>query len=327
MKVYFIPDTSTYGKESGAAKKWESFISNLKQEDDAHSITDDPKHADIIIHGSTEQVGWYSAKSQLRPLTDADIRTFVWDTADRPVGRMSGFYCALEKSLFDPDRHRTIHYPIPFNEFIEEFPQDDVAYNFGFVGGLTAGLRKRLFSKLKPTESKDNSIIKIQSANFLTMFDGSYSPEKHDYLEFLRRTRFILCPRGFGVGTVRLFESMQAGRVPVIISDRYTPPSGIDWTACSIRVKEKDIHKIPRVVESLLPYWPQMAKKAREVWQNNFSNEHSFRYLTTNLDELLAALPRISPRLQLEYALGIGIELAAEHLRPALGRMREIIRR
>jgi hypothetical protein len=171
----------------------------------------------------------------------------------------------------------------------------------------------------------DNSIIKIQGVDFATVFNGALSPVKRDYLEFLRRTRFILCPRGFGIGTVRMFESMKAGRVPVIISDRYTLPSGIDWTTCSIRVKEKDIDKIRDILEPQLQSWPELAKNARAVWENNFSNEHSFRYLTTNLDQLLGTLPTVNTTLQLQYAVAIGIELAAERMRPALGRMRALI--
>jgi hypothetical protein len=326
MKVCFPPDTSEYGRQSGAAKKWERFVANLRMEDDVHTITDNPKLADIVIHGAKEQFGSYSVRSQLRPLTDDDIHTVVWDCVDRPVGRLSGFYCALDKWIFDPTRHRSMHYPVVFNEFVEEFPQDDAKYNFGFVGGMTAGLRRRLYSKLKPTESRDNSIIKIQGIDFATVFDGNFSPLKRDYLEFLRRTKFILCPRGFGIGTLRLFESMQAGRVPIIISDAYTMPSHINWSECSIRVRENDISRIPAIVEAHLPDWPRVAKTARTVWHNNFSNEHTFKYLMANLDEILVSLPEANVGLRLRYALGVSKELAGERLRPVLGPIRALVR-
>jgi hypothetical protein len=117
---------------------------------------------------------------------------------------------------------------------------------------------------------------------------------------------------------------MKAGRVPVIISDRYTLPSGINWNSCSIRIKEKEIANIPKILESQLPNWPQMARNARLNWENNFSNDHFFRYLTNNLDEMLAKLPKITLRHQLEYAVKIGNQLAAERLRPMLGRMRGV---
>ena len=135
MKVYFRQPSSKWARESGYATKWESFIANLKQETEFHSITDNRGIADIIIDVSDEQLGSSALRSQLRPLSNADIQRFVWDWGDRPTGRMSGFYCSLEKSLFDQNRHRTIHYPIPFNELVEEIPQEDAVYDFGFVGG------------------------------------------------------------------------------------------------------------------------------------------------------------------------------------------------
>src|SRR5262249_24327675 len=143
-----------------------------------------------IIHPSDEQIGSSSICSQLRLLSDKDVRHFVWDWGDRPTGRMSGFYCSLERSLFDHGRHRTVHYPIPFNELVEEYAQEDAIYNFGFLGGLTSALRKRLFYSLKPRKKKNNSTIRLQRIDFSRVFDRTDSPVKRDYVEFLRRTRF-----------------------------------------------------------------------------------------------------------------------------------------
>ena len=322
MKVFFSGASSKWAQDSGYTKEWTSFIGNLRQEDPCHSITDNRDAADVIIHTSGQQLGISSVKSLLRPLSNEDIRHFVWDWLDRPTGRMSGFYCSLEKSLFRHDRHRTVHYPIPFNELVEEFPQEDVIYNFGFVGGATAGLRGRLFHKLKPTENRDNAVIRIQGIDFSRVFDRKYTNTKHDYSEFLRKTRFILCPRGYGLGSDRLFELMKAGRVPVIISDRYTLPSGIDWNSCSIRIEENKIDKIPKILELQLQNWSQMARNARLIWHKHFSNEHFFKYMTNNIEEILGTLPRINLVRQVEYAVAIGGELAAHHLRPVLGRIR-----
>jgi hypothetical protein len=324
MKVFFSQPTSKWAKESGYAKRWETFVSNLNQEDAAHSITDNRTIADVVIDTSDEQLD--SLTSLLKPLSNENIRHFVWDWGDRPTGRMSGFYCSLDKRLYDHTRHRTVHYPIPFNEHVEEFPQVDARYSFGFVGGITAGLRKRIVDKLKPSESKDNSIIKIQGMDFSKAFDGSPSFLKSDYLAFLRKTKFILCPRGNGLGTVRLFESMKAGRVPVIISDRYPLPSGVDWSNCSVRIKETEIERIPKILESQFENWPQMARNARKNWEASFSNEHFFKYLTNNLEEILRTVPKVNLGRQIEYAAALGVQLADHHLRPVLGHARGVMK-
>jgi Exostosin family len=326
MRVFFEPVFSTWATESGYTKKWESLISNLKQDNVAHSITDNRSTADVIIHPGTEHLGHF--KAILKPLSNNDINFFVWDWADRPSGRCSGFYCSLDKRLYDQKRHRTVHYPIPFNEFVEDFSQVDARYNFGFLGGNTTGLRGRIYDKLKPHEKKDNSFIKIQGIDFWKTFnDGSQRSIKLDYVSFLKNTKFILCPRGYGVGSVRLFESMKAGRVPVIISDRYVLPEGVDWSGCSVRIRERDIDKIPKILESKLDNWPLLARNARASWEAIFSNDHFFKYLTNNLEEMISHLPRITLGYQFKYAAALGVQLADHHYRPLLGHVRRLVKR
>ena len=38
------------------------------------------------------------------------------------------------------------------------------------------------------------------------------------YAELTKASKFVLCPRGVGASTIRLFETMRMGRVPVILS-------------------------------------------------------------------------------------------------------------
>jgi hypothetical protein len=323
MKLFFERDNSEWARESGYAKRWESFIAELGEDSGTDSITDNKNTADVIIHYPTESL---NINTLLRPLSNDDVRRFVLNSGDHPTGRMSGFYSSLHKTLFRSDRHRTVHYPIPFNELVEEFPQSDVVYNFGFLGGMTAALRQRLYDRLKPTEAQYRSCIKIQGLVFSTAFDGTGMDVKREYIAFLRRTRFILCPRGLGVGSVRIFEAMKAGRVPVIISDKYVLPSGIDWDSCAVRIREKDINNIPTILESRLPDWPQMAINARSIWQNNFSNKHFLRYLITNIEGIISSCPTVNLSHQIEYAVGIGSRLAEMRLRPTAGRIKNYIK-
>ena len=55
----------------------------------------------------------------------------------------------------------------------------------------------------------------------------------------------ILCPRGEGTSSIRLFESLRMGRPPVIISDQWVPPEGPAWDTFSVRIPERRIHTIP----------------------------------------------------------------------------------
>jgi len=61
--------------------------------------------------------------------------------------------------------------------------------------------------------------------------DSSRSAMDTDYWSLMARSKFVLCPRGVGRGSYRVFETLCAGRVPVIVSDDWQLPDGVDWEA------------------------------------------------------------------------------------------------
>jgi hypothetical protein len=97
---------------------------------------------------------------------------------------------------------------------------------------------------------------------------------------------------------VRLFETLKAGRVPVIIADRYVLPEGIDWESCSVRVRERDIAGIPGLLRSHLDRWPEMAAEARRVWERHFSGAALLGEIARHLRAIgPAGSPRLIERL------------------------------
>ena len=50
----------------------------------------------------------------------------------------------------------------------------------------------------------------------------------------------MICPRGWGSSSIRLFEVMEMGRVPVIISDAWVNEAP-KWADFSVRVSEADV--------------------------------------------------------------------------------------
>jgi len=47
--------------------------------------------------------------------------------------------------------------------------------------------------------------------------------EQH-YVDVLQRSVFALCPSGTGPNTIRLWEALGCGAIPVVLSDRWRPP-------------------------------------------------------------------------------------------------------
>ena len=211
----------------------------------------------------------------------------VWDSGDFPAGVDSGLYCSLPRPLFEPSRHRAFCYPIIYNECIEPFDQNEAESLFCFAGGITTGFRGRIVSWMKNTKFKQPAGLLVQGGPWQQMFDRSGLPTKKQYAEIIKKTRFILCPRGNGVGSIRLFEVIKSGRVPVVLSDNYVFPAGVDWASCSLVIAEKDYKKIPSILEQENYRWSEMANAAQKISAQHFEGPGLLQNLGKNLKYLL----------------------------------------
>jgi hypothetical protein len=327
VKVFF--DLSTLGPWNRKAhqRAWEKFLERASNATSELTLVSGASTADVVVE--TGSPGFYDSRltAVLRPISRSDVRRIVWDWGDAPLGRLSGFYCSLNSKLFDPRRHRTMSYPIVFNEFIEEYSQDDATYNFTFVGGVTAGVRTRIFEAFADDEMQHNALVRIQPASWTTILDRSDVEVKRAYADSLRRAKFVLCPRGAGVGSVRLFETLKAGRVPVILSDGYVIPSGIDWNQCALVVREADAREIPSIIGSRMDDWSKMANRARQTWLDNFSDESILSYLARQLRDIQNETPDADLHFKVSYTARVAGVLVEQRMRPVAGRIRRRISR
>jgi len=322
MRVYF--DLSTVGPWDHVrhVDAWEQFLERASAHSTDLIVSDRPENADVVIHTGAAGAFDSSVRSMLRPLARSDVSRFVWDWGDAPLGRFSGFYCSLPHPLFDSRRHRTMSYPIIFNELIEHYPLEDALYDFSFVGGVTAGVRQRIFNAFAGESCPQNAIVKVQAASWNSILGRGETTTKREYANSIRQSRFVLCPRGAGAGSVRLFETMRAGRVPVIISDVYVLPAGIDWECCSLRIREADVKRIPGIIEANRHKWLELAASARRLWLDNFSDRHVFGYLATHLSDMIHDMREVQIRNQISYSVKVAAQIAVQKFRPTAGRLR-----
>ena len=99
---------------------------------------------------------------------------------------------------------------------------------------------------------------------------------KQKYIDLANRSVFSLCPRGAGISTIRLFESMSMGSIPVIIADGFSRPMEdfLDWNEFSITINESDVDKIEDELKSVHQgKIKAMQKKVRKVYSQYFSND------------------------------------------------------
>jgi hypothetical protein len=99
-------------------------------------------------------------------------------------------------------------------------------------------------------------------------------------------SKFVLCPRGDGCGSIRLFEAMELGIAPVILSDRWLPPKGPEWHKFALFVKESDLLNLPHIIESHASEYEERGRLARKAWEEYFSDSVVFNRCMEAIEDL-----------------------------------------
>ena len=150
-------------------------------------------------------------------------------------------------------------------------------YLFSFVGSTgTAAVRREIAGLKHP-----RGLVQDTSADFSRILNERMTASEsadyyRRYAEATKASKFILCPRGVSVSSIRLFETMEMGRVPVILSDDWVEPPGPAWESFAIRVRESDYAQIPRILEEREHEATHMGELARAQWEEWYSEETAF---------------------------------------------------
>ncbi|XP_055376073.1 exostosin-1 isoform X2 [Condylostylus longicornis] len=77
--------------------------------------------------------------------------------------------------------------------------------------------------------------------------------DRYDYETLLQNSTFCLVPRGRRLGSFRFLEALQAGCIPVLLSNAWVLPfeSKIDWKQAAIWADERLLLQVPEIVRSI----------------------------------------------------------------------------
>lgn len=257
------------------------------------AMTDAPDRADAILVTVADPRKAYAEVvrdiAAAGPYHDHPDRTFVFDTQDSPVGYFPGLYCSLRRYLFSPSRHRTGCYMQSFNEhirFVDPADAGEPRWLFSFQGNLTSKTRARLFAM---DYGRDDVLIERTRAFWTDTGGAQFRQFKQQFADNMVASRFVLCPRGIGTSTFRLFETLQSGRVPVILSDFWVPCAGMNWDDFSLRVRERDLDRLPEICLASAPRWESMARAARRAWEEWFSPTGMARLVSRSIMDIIGA--------------------------------------
>jgi hypothetical protein len=234
-----------------------------------HDLVDDPAAADMIVFvGSVPDYGDGIVDSPLPRLYPE--KCFIYWDDDNVVDMLPGIYTNAVKPGW-LNLHRTASHMFidALNPHIVPIPGVEKRYLFSFAGGSTSVLRKKLY---KIDFHRADALIRNTSDYF--HWDPSQEDRElrqKEYAETIAASHFGLCPRGASAGGLRLFEVMQMGVAPVLLSDRFLLPRGPDWDTFLLRVPERDIKRLPGILEPHIAESAERGRLARQAWEQWFS--------------------------------------------------------
>lgn len=241
-----------------------------------HTLTGDPDAADLIVFFEPEDQLLATDVRSHRFVARYPEKCMLVDPSDRVVPFLPGIYASIERQRYDPARVRAGYFPVVCDHsWIQPDPDRRPRWLYAFLGdAIGIPVRERILALQHP-----RGLVRDTGrdpANQEGQSSATYDRFHREFADVLVDSAFVLCPRGAGVSTFRLFETMKAGRVPVILSDDWVAPDGPDWPSFALIVAERDVPRIPEILEAAEPRSAAMGRRARAQWDTWFSESVSF---------------------------------------------------
>lgn len=286
MNIYFHSVYTPLGHDN----RWQlDMFRDLAQRDrnDRHHVCDTPEAADaiLVVDVANHLDGFRFAAVKRDPIVKRfRDKAFAWVQSARPPCVIPGLYSNVERRHWVPELQQPCGY---FGErWVEQHEpvtHQRARHLFSFRGSLwTHPVRSRL-RKLNCAEGR---VVETSGTNWYSPDRSGLDELRQAFIDDVAESKFVLCPRGTGTNSFRLYEVLALGRVPVIISDQWVPTPGPDWAECCVRVPERDIDRIPDICRQYEARFPDMAIAARDAFVRFFAADQQFH----QLGESLAAL-------------------------------------
>ncbi len=251
-----------------------------------HSLCQSPEKADAIIFVEDVHFDDYLfSKLRSHPyVSQYKDKVFMYNEADKPWAALPGLYCSMPTRFFQPGKQIPFPYLDLPNDFIKDVYASPVEkrWLFSFVGSASHRCRKEV---IKLSENSDG-VLDTSDFNVWDCTVSEKASQGNLFAKTMAESHFMLCPRGIGTSSFRLFESMEAGVAPVIISNQWVPPPHVDWSF-AVRVNERKIGTIPEVLRAIKDEAADRGQAARAAWESAYAPDVMFDTLGDSIMWLL----------------------------------------
>lgn len=147
----------------------------------------------------------------------------------------------------------------------KDFLKVNRKYLYSFMGGLQPGYLSSIRSEIFKLSSGPNTYIQntggwhfnemvytnFQNANGTKNTSPLHRSRTSKYNQVIIDSRFSLCPSGTGPNSIRFWESLAVGAIPILLSDTLELPTDATWEHTILRVHEKDIFKLDDILSNV----------------------------------------------------------------------------
>ncbi|MBE7209852.1 MAG: exostosin family protein [Gluconacetobacter diazotrophicus] len=288
-----------------------------------HTLTDDPDAADLILFVRPLGEGTVFRYLFRHPLVRRHrSRCFLYDPNDRVVPLLPGVYPSVERAWHHRNRTRSGAYLLAKDNPVldEDHHGAERTHLYSFLGTYFSAPVRADLGRLDDPRGCCRDTFQEGDRIWRHGTEAEILAFRRRYLETTWASHFVLCPRGYGASSMRLFETMRAGRAPVILADDWVPPEGPCWERFSVRVAEADWRTLPARLAAREADAAAMGRLARQQWEEWYAPPVLFhrtvedclsigraRRLPERVAGWLAALQMLRPSHQRHWARQTGL--------------------
>jgi hypothetical protein len=167
-------------------------------------------------------------------------------------------HCELDDYLLEKEYDIKI---VPFMLYPVKYNNDnmdrkiDFKYKYSFEGAYSKIYMTNIRDKINMLPKTDDVFINLNDEfyyNKIIYKNIKYESEKDDnYVMLLKNSKYTLCPSGTGPGSIRFFEAMSYGSVPILLADtlKLIDYINICWNDYIVIIDENDIYDINNILE------------------------------------------------------------------------------
>jgi len=187
---------------------------------------------------------------ELLKQNEDDNTLFNFVGCDREIFHQKGY--SIQYSASQNNAFARPWFP---NEFFHVEPlkifskKERFRYRFSFIGNFCPGSIRNVF--LQKTNhfygNKNDVLIDLNNTNFIFGYNEEIRKEmneKNKYEERMKNSKFVLCPRGYGLNSIRFFEALSVSAIPIFVGEdniKFPLEWLIDWDKICIRISPENV--------------------------------------------------------------------------------------